>query len=128
MRMHYSSKMKIAYYIAIVISLAIALGAFIYYTVNMEDISMALIDAGVDPFIPFWLVIIPIFAVLSAFAGIGFIEHALKNIIKKTESFRSKMNYCYSCSTPLKEATTTDICPECHSKLNLLDVIDVGEV
>jgi len=126
--MSYSKKMKIASTIAMAIGIAFIVISFAYFMLQFINVFDALIDAGIDPLIYFWSFIILLIAIASIAIGVLFLERGLKNLIKNTQTFRSKINYCYSCSTSLKEATTADICPNCGSKLNLLDVIDIEEI
>jgi len=62
---------------------------------------------------------------LAAAISCAVLSWGLSHFGKEVKTFRARMNYCYSCGESLKEATTTEVCPKCQSKLNLLDVVDI---
>jgi len=115
--MYYSTKMKIGSYIGS----GISVGIFIYWIIYiLNNIGEPIEDVD---FLIFLL--IPALVVLTAIAGMAFMESGLIHITKRSGGFRSKMNYCYSCGVSLQEATTAEVCPKCNSKLKLQDVIDI---
>ncbi|NVM30863.1 MAG: hypothetical protein HWN65_18630 [Candidatus Helarchaeota archaeon] len=114
--MRYSSKMKPLSYIAGIFTL-------IFFFSGITIFVLQVLESPPTPTITnSWFLFL--FAIISAATGAAALERATKHFLKKTKDFSSKMNYCYSCGYSLQETGRTEICPECNSKLNILELID----
>ncbi|MHA1130901.1 MAG: hypothetical protein ACTSQI_22080 [Candidatus Helarchaeota archaeon] len=100
--MHYSEKMKVGTCIGLSITCVFILSTT--YTDNLLLLYPAIM-----------------FALISGLLYESSADHFKKNL----NAFSSKMKFCYSCGHPLQDSNTAKICPNCNSKLNLLELMDV---
>ncbi|MHA1357685.1 MAG: hypothetical protein ACTSRC_06215 [Candidatus Helarchaeota archaeon] len=115
--MRFSDKMNLGKNIAVLIGSSFLIAAMVVMFTSIIENSLTFSSSTI--------VLLMLGALGGILTGGVCLEQIPRHFKENTKQLRSKMNYCYSCGVSLEKSTTAEICPNCNSKLNLLDVIDI---